>query len=63
MKEAYRVSNGSVGARTVAEIVTRSGVKLSRYRATTLMKQLDLASRQLPKQTQEHIEIPNHLDR
>lgn len=68
MKEAHRISSGSAGARTVAEIVTRSGVKLSRYRATKLMKQLGLVSRQLPKhkynkQTQEHIEIPNHLDR
>lgn len=45
MKEAHRISNGSAGARTVADIITRSGVKLSRYRATKSMKQLALVSR------------------
>ncbi|MEZ9835556.1 IS3 family transposase, partial [Vibrio breoganii] len=60
--------NGSAGARTIASIITNSGIKFSRYRATKLMKKLGLVSRQLPKHryskaAQEHIEIPNHLDR
>ncbi|WP_102376243.1 IS3 family transposase [Vibrio breoganii] len=68
VQEAHSVSNGSAGARTIASIVTNSGIKLSRYRATKLMKKLGLVSRQLPKhrynqKAQEHIEIPNHLDR
>ncbi|MEZ9709732.1 IS3 family transposase [Vibrio breoganii] len=68
VQEAHSVSNGSAGARTIASIITNSGIKFSRYRATKLMKKLGLVSRQLPKHryskaAQEHIEIPNHLDR
>ncbi len=66
--EAHTASNGSAGARTIAAIVTNAGISLSRYRATKFMKQLGLVSCQLPKhrynlKRQEHIEIPNHLDR
>ncbi|HGF7478416.1 TPA: IS3 family transposase [Vibrio mimicus] len=66
--EAYAASNGSAGARTIADIVTNQGVSLSRYRAAKLMKTLGLVSCQVPKHryrkaSQEHIEVPNHLDR
>lgn len=68
VKEAHNASNGSAGARTIANIVTQTGINLSRYRATKIMKALGLVSRQMPKhrykkQPLEHIEIPNHLDR
>ena len=71
VREAHRLSNGSAGARTVADIVTNDDahdVSLSRYRATRLMKQLDLVSCQVPnhaykKSTKEHVAIPNLLDR
>lgn len=71
VREAHRLSNGSAGARTVADIITNDeshDIELSRYRAGRLMKSLDLVSCQLPKHaykkaTQEHIAIPNWLDR
>lgn len=71
VKEVYRLTGGSTGARTIANIVTNDEshtVSLSRYRATKLMKKLDLVSCQLPQHsykqaTQEHIAIPNFLDR
>ena len=37
-------SNGSVGARIIADIVTARGMSLSRYRASNSMKELDLVS-------------------
>jgi len=68
VKAAHRVSNGSAGARTIADIVTVKGIPLSRYRAANLMKKHGLVSCQLPKHaykkaTQEHVEIPNKLAR
>ena len=71
VREAHRLSNGSAGARTIADIVANDDshtVSLSRYRAGKLMKKLDLVSCQLPqhaykKATQEHVAIPNLLDR
>ena len=71
VREAHRLSNGSAGARTVADIITNDeshDIELSRYRAGRLMKSLDLVSCQLPKHaykkaTQEHVVIPNLLDR
>ena len=68
IKAVHAASNGSAGARSIADMVTTQGIRLTRYRASKLMKQLGLVSRQLPKHryrkaTQEHIEIPNHLDR
>lgn len=61
-------SNGSAGARNIADMVTAQDVPLSRYRASKLMKSLGLVSCQAPKRkykrvTPEHIEIPNHLAR
>lgn len=68
VSEAHAASNGSAGARTIAKIVTNQGTILSRYRAAKFMKNLDLTSCQVPahryrKSVQEHIDIPNHLDR
>jgi putative transposase len=68
VRSAHQDSNGSAGARTIAIIVTDRGIQLSRYRATRLMKELALVSCQLPshryrKANQEHITVPNKLDR
>jgi putative transposase len=68
VKEVHTTSNGSAGARSIADMVTALGMKLTRYRASKLMKNLGLVSCQQPKHkyrkaTQEHIEIPNHLSR
>lgn len=69
VREAHESSLGSAGARTIADIVSKSKqVPLTRYRATKLMKILGLVSCQTPKHrykkvTQEHVEIPNHLGR
>ena len=68
VKEAFELSKGSAGARTISEIVSQQGEPLSRYRARNIMKRLGLVSRQIPKhsystQDKEHIEIPNHLNR
>ncbi|MBD3756365.1 MAG: IS3 family transposase [Gammaproteobacteria bacterium] len=71
VREAYRLSGGSAGARTISDIITNDdshNVTLSRYRAGKFMKALSLFSCQLPKHayrkaTQEHVVIPNLLDR
>jgi putative transposase len=68
VKEVHRQSNGSAGARTVAVMATNNGFPLTRYRAGNIMKKLSLVSCQLPqhaykKATQEHVAIPNTLDR
>ncbi len=68
IKAAHQVSGGSAGARTIAGIVTTNGTQLSRYRASKLMKTLNLTSRQLPahkykKTGNERIDIPNILNR
>ncbi len=69
VREVHEASNGSAGARTIAQMVSnRQPVPLTRYRATKIMKLLGLVSCQSPKHrykraAQEHIEIPNHLGR
>ena len=70
VKQAHEQSGGSAGARTVSDIITndKSDITLSRYRASKLMKQLNLVSCQLPqhayqKGTKEHVAIPNLLER
>lgn len=68
VREAHEQSRGSAGARIIADMVTAKGTKLSRYRATNLMKLLGLVSCQTPthrykKAVLEHIEIPNYLGR
>ena len=64
----FAESNGSAGARSIATIATDRGTALSRYRAGRLMKLCQLHSCQQPKHaykkaTQEHVAIPNHLNR
>lgn len=68
VKAIHTESQGSAGARTIATIATGRGHPLSRYRSGRLMKEQQLYSCQLPKHTyrkatQEHVCIPNHLDR
>lgn len=68
VKAVHTESRGSAGARTIALIATERGHPLSRYRTTRLMKEQQLFSCQQPKHaykkaTQEHVCIPNHLDR
>lgn len=68
VKEVHRESNGSAGARTVAVMATNNGFPLTRYRATHIMRKLNLVSCQIPKHAykksgQEHVAIPNILDR
>ena len=68
VKSIFAESNGSAGARTIAEISTQRGISLSRYRASRLMKACQLTSCQQPKHAykkakKEHVAIPNHLDR
>ena len=68
VKAIYTESKGSAGARTIATIATERDYPLSRYRASKLMKAQHLVSCQLPrhrykKATQEHICIPNELNR
>ena len=62
------MSDGSAGARTIAAIATNNGFELSRYRAAKLMVKLKLESCQVPQYQykrggNEHLEIPNFLDR
>ncbi|HAT1583205.1 TPA: DDE-type integrase/transposase/recombinase [Raoultella ornithinolytica] len=67
--EAWHASGGSAGARNIATIVTtNSGVKMGRWLAGKLMKELNITSCQVPAHKykrggNEHVEIPNHLDR
>ncbi|MGR5066712.1 IS3 family transposase [Photobacterium sp. DNB22_13_2] len=68
VKELHVASNGSAGARSIADMVTAKGTPLSRYRASKLMKSLGLVSCQIPKHryrkaSKEHVEIPNYLSR
>ncbi|MBY8061196.1 IS3 family transposase [Vibrio fluvialis] len=68
IKEVHTASNGSAGARSIADMVTAQGIKLTRYRASKIMKLLGLVSGQTPnhsyrRASQEHVEIPNHLSR
>ncbi|CAQ81316.1 transposase [Aliivibrio salmonicida LFI1238] len=68
VKEVYRCSNGSAGARSIAKMVSQRGMPLSRYRATKLMKLLNLVSTQIPKHSykkanHESIIAPNLLKR
>jgi len=68
VKAIFVESGGSAGARTIAEIASTRDFPLSRYRATKLMKKLDLNSCQQPKHAykrggNEELTTPNHLDR
>ena len=66
--EAFSLSQGSAGARTISGILTAKGFKVGRYLAKRLMEEQGLVSCQVPshkyqKQSKEHVESPNHLDR
>ena len=68
IKTMHALSNGSAGARSLADMVTAQGIPLSRYRAGRRMKRLGLVSSQVPshrykKADQPHVSIPNRLDR
>ena len=68
VRDVHAASQGSAGARSIADMVTARGIRLTRYRASKLMKSLELESHQSPrhrykKAEQEHVEIPNHLAR
>ncbi|REG81980.1 putative transposase [Marinomonas pollencensis] len=68
VRAAFKVSEGSAGARTIAAIVTQGGTSLSRYVASNLMRELALLSRQQPKHhykraKQESSVAPNLLAR
>ena len=64
----FEDSEGSAGARSIAQMATDQDIPLSRYRASRLMKKLGLISCQIPGHTykktgHEHVEISNELDR
>jgi putative transposase len=68
VRRIHSESNGSAGTRTIAQISADRQLPISRYRVGKMMKQLQLVSCQLPKHNykralQEHIAIPNILDR
>lgn len=46
IKQVFNQSNGSAGARTISHIISKNGIKLTRYKAGKLMKKLGLVSRQ-----------------
>ena len=45
----FKESKGSAGSRTIANIATQKGVKITRYIARKLMKRLNLISKQYKK--------------
>ncbi len=68
VNEVWQASGGSAGARNIATMVTNKGVKLGRWLAGKLMKELDITSCQLPahhykRGGNERIDIPNLLER
>jgi len=68
VRYAFGQSNGSAGARTIANMLTNNGIELSRYRAGKLMKELRLQSSQpsspkYRKADNQHEAAPNRLDR
>lgn len=68
VKAIFNESNGSAGARTISDIALARGKKISRYKATKIMKKLNLVSCQLPKHAykrggEERPDIANHLQR
>ena len=68
VNDAFELSNGSAGARTIAKIITNEGTALSRYRASKLMHGLNLVSCQPPhsgykKAEKPHDDIANALNR
>jgi len=48
VREVYHESRGSAGARSIAAMVSTKGIKLSRWRAAKLIKELNIISCQQP---------------
>ncbi|AJQ94196.1 transposase [Gynuella sunshinyii YC6258] len=68
VEQAYELSGGSAGSRTIASIATTADYVVSRYRAGKAMKALGLRSCQVPKHKyqrggNEHHVAPNILNR
>jgi putative transposase len=68
VRAAFKVSNGSAGSRSIANMVTTNGFPLSRFRARSIMKKLGLRSSQpsapkYKKANNEHLAVPNTLNR
>ena len=68
VRQVFGQSQQSAGARSIATAMTNMGVPLSRYRASRMMKEMQLVSTQLPthrykKAGGEHVIAPNILDR
>jgi putative transposase len=68
VNEIFKLSKGSAGARTIAQIATTDGYPLTRYRAEKAMNRLGLVSCQPPKPNHKpakkvHLQIKNKLNR
>ncbi|MBL4823604.1 MAG: IS3 family transposase [Colwellia sp.] len=68
VKRFHVISGGSAGARSISDMLTNEGYPLSRYRAASLMSELNLVSCQIPKHNykkanKEHVAIPSILQR
>ena len=68
VREVHQASQGSAGARSIANMVTAKGKPMGRWLAAKLMVELGLVSRQQPthkylRGSKEHVDIPNHLGR
>lgn len=69
VREYFNKSNGSAGSRSIAAIAKVQGHNLSRYRVRSIMKKLNLKSRQpngnpeFKRALRPHTGIPNRLNR
>lgn len=59
VREVHHASNGSAGARSITDMISTKGVHLSCWRASNIMKELNIVSCQQPehrykKATKEH---------
>lgn len=70
MKEIFRISEQSAGARTISAIASSDDVLLSRYRTGRIMERFGLVSCQpfnpryvARRKSSEHVDIPNLLER
>ncbi|WP_230857587.1 IS3 family transposase [Pectobacterium versatile] len=68
VREVYRESNGSAGARSIAAMVTTKGIKTeplagNKADESAQYYQLSATRHRYKKASKEHIEIPNYLDR
>lgn len=61
IRQVFNQSGGSAGARTISTIVTKQhGIKLTRYKAGRLMKQMSLLSRQHKRHSYKMADKPHH---